>query len=200
MNEIGNFAETEPVETAFISRVRNVAPTDRAIPPARMLRGTRVPFLLCLAALLAALCPAVHGQTGQWDWVAPSTPTTAYGNPGTTIGYMVKGSFDPANYPPARVRASIWVDASDKVWMFGGVVSRSYNDAGLIRMFHGLCCRSVRGFDICPPPGLLLPALVSRSPNACPAGDAGPAHNLADIALWMDSAFSRSRSRRPGLD
>ena len=64
-----------------------------------------------------------HGQMCQWDWVAPSTPTTVYGNPGTTIGYKVKGSFDATNYPPGRVRESIWVDASGKVWMFDGVIA-----------------------------------------------------------------------------
>jgi N-acetylneuraminic acid mutarotase len=51
--------------------------------------------------------------TAQWAWVS--------GAPGTSVGtYGTLGVAAPTNLPGAREKSAAWVDASGKLWLFGG--------------------------------------------------------------------------------
>lgn len=58
-------------------------------------------------------------QSGQWAWMGGSS---ASGAPGV---YGTKGVAAPGNIPCARADASTWVDASGKLWLFGGTVDNA---------------------------------------------------------------------------
>lgn len=58
-------------------------------------------------------------QSAQWGWMGGSS---ASGAPGV---YGTKGVAAPGNIPCARADASTWVDASGKLWLFGGTVDNA---------------------------------------------------------------------------
>jgi N-acetylneuraminic acid mutarotase len=53
-------------------------------------------------------------SAGQWTWVGGASLAGAFGNYGTL------GNAAASNVPGARTGASSWIDASGKVWLFGG--------------------------------------------------------------------------------
>ncbi len=68
---------------------------------------------------------AMHNQTGElndlwrfdganWTWIAGSSAIDQTGVYGT------KGVANAANVPGGRDGASLWIDASDRVWLYGG--------------------------------------------------------------------------------
>ncbi len=183
MNETGNFAKTEHVETSYLSQVRDVPPTDRTVPPAGTLRGTRVPFLLCLIALVGVMCPPARSQAGQWDWVGAST-SSAYGKG----AFGTKGVPASTNVPSARVRASTWVDASGKVWMFGGLISaRSYNDLWEYDPSTGWWTWMSGGQTVGPPPlNTIKPLPASYGTLGVPAASNLPGARSGSVT-WIDS-------------
>jgi N-acetylneuraminic acid mutarotase len=61
-------------------------------------------------------------STGLWKWVSGSNVSGSQGVYGT------QGVASSANVPPARDKATSWIDASGNLWLFGGIddVSQQY--------------------------------------------------------------------------
>lgn len=73
---------------------------------------------LCLAVLAACGAkedpPDPNEPTNVWTWISGSETTWEAGVYGT------KGTASPSNVPGARARAAFWIDASGRLWLFGG--------------------------------------------------------------------------------
>ncbi len=63
------------------------------------------------------------GTAGEWAWMGGSTITpasTTFGAAGQPGTYGTLGVAAPSNFPGGREQAASWLDASGKLWMFGG--------------------------------------------------------------------------------
>jgi hypothetical protein len=63
------------------------------------------------------------GTNGEWTWVGGSNitpPSQTFGAAGQPGIYGTQGTPSPTNIPGGREQISSWVDASAKVWLFGG--------------------------------------------------------------------------------
>ena len=54
--------------------------------------------------------------SGQWTWIGPANSTTA----GQKGFYGMLGLPSASNYPGGRQGATLWVDSSGTIWLFGG--------------------------------------------------------------------------------
>ncbi len=81
-------------------------------------RVSAVSVLICCLVLLAACggkeAPDPQDPTNVWTWIAGSETTWEAGVYGT------KGIASPSNVPGARAGAVSWIDASGRLWLFGG--------------------------------------------------------------------------------
>ena len=62
--------------------------------------------------------------TSEWTWISGSSTENQAGI------YGIKGTADPLNVPGARDWAVSWVDATGRLWLFGG---QGYDSAGMLR-------------------------------------------------------------------
>ena len=57
-----------------------------------------------------------YSQAGEWTWMKGSNL------PNSTGSFGVMGTPSPTNTPPALYGAATWLDASNNIWLFGGVM------------------------------------------------------------------------------
>jgi hypothetical protein len=63
------------------------------------------------------------GTHGEWTWMGGSNvtpPSPSFGAAGQPGIYGTQGTPSPSNVPGGREQISSWIDASAKVWIFGG--------------------------------------------------------------------------------
>ena len=63
------------------------------------------------------------GTNGEWTWMGGSNiapPSQTFGAAGQPGVYGTQGTPSPTNIPGGREQISSWIDASAKVWLFGG--------------------------------------------------------------------------------
>ena len=63
------------------------------------------------------------GTHGEWTWMGGSNvtpPSPSFGAAGQPGVYGTQGTPSPTNVPGGREQISSWIDASAKVWIFGG--------------------------------------------------------------------------------
>jgi N-acetylneuraminic acid mutarotase len=65
-------------------------------------------------------------RTGAWTWTSGSN---VYGSPGS---YGIKGVPSASNVPGARSGASMWIDSSGNLWLFGG---SGYGTTGALNQY-----------------------------------------------------------------
>ncbi len=64
-----------------------------------------------------------QGTNGEWTWMGGSNitpPSQTFGAAGQPGVYGTQGTPDPTNIPGGREQIASWIDASHKVWLFGG--------------------------------------------------------------------------------
>ena len=63
------------------------------------------------------------GTNGEWTWMGGSNitpPSQTFGAAGQPGVYGTQGTASPTNIPGGREQIASWIDASAKVWLFGG--------------------------------------------------------------------------------
>src|SRR6185295_5860154 len=68
-----------------------------------------------LTLLLVAASTQSYCQMGEWTWMKGDMVPNSAGVFGT------KGISASTNTPPALYGAALWLDASNNIWLFGGV-------------------------------------------------------------------------------
>jgi hypothetical protein len=80
--------------------------------------------------------PTTTGAAGQWTWVSGSDTLTAtdFGFAATGV-YGTLGTPAPTNVPGGRYLGGNWIDASGKLWLFGGQGFDSTGTLGYLNDF-----------------------------------------------------------------
>ena len=73
------------------------------------------------------------GTNGEWTWMGGSNitpPSQSFGAAGQPGVYGTQGTPSPTNVPGGREQIASWIDASAKIWIFGGEGNDSNQNTG----------------------------------------------------------------------